>query len=143
MHTADGTPVAEGNTVWIGAFDSTFTVNASTANRPDLLLANWNQFGATTISQIAGEDGRFSGNSSSIDPVFANQKIYLWIFSTDDGSGPANDFANVNEYGLFSATLADWNFASPWVTVPEPNTLALLSIAIPAAVLALRKRRQG
>jgi hypothetical protein len=173
VHTLDGAAVADGNTVWIGAFNSGFSVGAF-ANRPQDLLANWREFGSTTISTIATQPGRFTGSASSFDAFFPNKQIYLWIFSTIDGGAPDTvDFSNVDEYGLFSANLANWTFSPDpppsnlrtinssqvnqnlfgsadstrlflsggFITVPEPSTLGLLSIAIPAIVLALRKRR--
>ena len=176
IYNNDGSAVADLNEVWIGTFDATFNL-AANANNPQQLLAHWHPFGLqdTTITTIGGQQGRFSGSSSSTDPFFADQKIYLWIFSTDGAGSPAtNDFSNVNEYGIFSSsTNANWSFSpdpppanlrtissghvnqaffgaydpthlylSPgFITVPEPNTLALLSLAVPAAVLALRRRR--
>ena len=178
VYTLGGAPVANGNSVWIGAFNPTFNVTAN-ANRPDLLLANWHSFGSTTITTIGGQPGRFTKSDSSTDPFFGNQKIYIWIFSTFDASAPNTvDFSDVDEYGLFSSTqnssaLTTWIFSpdpppnnlrtinssqvdqlpfgsrdathlflSPgFVSVPEPSTLALLSLAIPAAALALRRRR--
>src|SRR3989442_8756940 len=116
----------------------------------------------------------FNGNSTSTDPSFNAEKIYLWIFSTDNNGAPLPDFSNVNEYGLYSATTNSWNFptagAAPpgnstsinttdvnqlyygtldanhlflqnFNAVPEPSVIGLLGLAIPAAVLALRKRR--
>lgn len=172
----NGTSVATGNAVWIGTFDPTFNLGLY-ADQPQQLLAHWHPFGQqnTTITSIGGQPGRFSGSSSSTDPFFGDQKIYLWIFSTQGAGAPAtNDFSNVNEYGIFScSTNANWTFSSQpppgnlrtinsghinqaifgafdpthiylspgFITVPEPNTLALLSIAVPAVVLALRRRR--
>jgi hypothetical protein len=165
-------PVANGNAVWIGGFNNGFDPNAN-GNDPYTLLNNWSRFGETTITTIALQPGRFTGNSSSTDPFFPTKKIYLWIFSTDDGSAPLPDFANVNEYGLFSSTDVDWTYSDQpapnnfrainsgdvnqlifgssdtstlflsggFILVPEPSTLGLLGVAIPALVLALRKRR--
>jgi hypothetical protein len=169
-----GGPVANGNSVWIGTFNQGFDPNTS-ENDPYTLLANWHQFGSTTITTLAGQPGRFTGNSSSSDPFFPSRKIYLWVFSTDNASAPEQDFANVNEYGLFSSTDGDWSFSPDpppnnfrainstdvnqllwgsadgstlflsggFILVPEPSTFGLLSVALPAIVLALRKRRAG
>ena len=175
VHNADGSAVANGNQVWIGSFDAGFNV-AANADDPVALFGAWNPFGQTTISTIIGQPGHFTGNSSSTDPLFNNQKIYLWIFSTDAATAPnTGDWNNLNEYGLYSANLANWTFApvtapppsnlrninsnevnenpfgsrdathlflsNGFTIVPEPTTLGLLSIGIPAVVLALRKRR--
>ena len=174
VYNIDGSALANGNAVWIGTFDATFNVTAF-ANQPQQLLAHWHPFGQNVVTTIGGQPGRFSGSSSSTDPFFGNQKIYLWIFSTDSAAAPAtNNFGNVNEYGLYScSTNSNWAFSpdpppsnlrtinsghvndlffgsrdlthlylSPgFIVVPEPSTVALLSIAIPAALLALRRRR--
>src|SRR6185369_6070834 len=121
-----------------------------------------------------GQPGHFNGNSTSTDPTFNSQKIYVWIFSTDNNNAPLPDFSNVNEYGLYSASINSWNFptagAAPpgnstsinttdvnqlyygtldpthlylqnFNPVPEPSAIGLLGLAIPAAVLALRRTR--
>lgn len=180
IHTSDGNPVADGNTVWIGAFDPTFIVN-DFRDDPAALFSAWHQFDlvgptpttdGTIITTTFGQPGSFNDNASSLDPFFNNQRIYIWIFSTDGAAPPdtADDFSNVNEYGLFTA--ASWQFPSvggpfpnritintdqvdnsPWglvlpsqlhlmpvSPVPEPSTLGLLSLAIPALVLAFRRR---
>ena len=176
LFTEGGTiAVADNNAVWIGTFNPGFNV-AANATRPDLLMANWHSFGNTTTRSFV-QPGYFTGSSQNTDPFFGAQKIYLWIFSTINAQSPNTvDFSNVDEYGLFSANLANWSFApypppappgnlrsintseinqplfgnlnpgqivlsSGFVAVPEPSTLALLGIAIPAVILALRKRR--
>jgi hypothetical protein len=95
----------------------------------------------------------------------------MWIFWTDANDAPLPDFSNVREYGLYSSTNSNWTFPSsaglplpeqiysqdinqflfgsgggglflsPAQIVPEPAALSLLGLAIPVAVLALRKRR--
>jgi hypothetical protein len=177
IHDSGGAPVANGNQVWLGTFSAGFDeldVQAN-ADNPSTLLANWHPFGdgGTTVRTMFGQPGRFGDTDSSTDPFFAGQKIYLWIFSTDAAAAPASDFNNVNEYGLFSATLATWNFSdqpppndlrqinssevnqaffgtiganlflATATPVPEPTTLGLLSLAIPVVVLAVRKRRSS
>jgi hypothetical protein len=171
-----GTPVANGNSVWLGGFNSGFDPAANDSN-PVQLLANWNSYDATTIVTLQppfNQAGSFSHTGTSTLPVFNNMKIYLWIFSTDDGLAPEAGFANVNAYGLFSSSLPAWTFPtlgssfpanttaiyssdvnqarhgsidsshlylSTFSPVPEPSTVALLSIGIPAALLAFRRRR--
>ena len=170
------TPVANGNTVLIGTFDPSFQADVGqNADDPQTLFANWHTFGSTTISTIAGQPGRFTGSSTSTDPFFGNQKIYIWIFSTTGAAAPdTTDFNNVDEYSLYSATAVNWFFSpdpppsnlrtinSSQITqsfygtfdsthlvlgnfniVPEPSALGLLSLGIPAVVLALRKRRSS
>ncbi len=123
VYNIGGVAVANGNSVWVGAFDQGFNV-AANANRPDLLLAHWNSFGSANISTIGGQAGRFTGSSSSTDPFFGNQKIFLWIFSTDGATAPdVFDFNNVNEYGLFSSTLANWIFSPD----PPPSNLRTIN----------------
>jgi hypothetical protein len=170
------TAVANGNSVWLGGFNSGFNV-AANANNPQTLLASWNTYDTTTINSLGpfNQAGSFSHTGSSTQPVFDNLRMYLWIFSTDDGLAPEVGFGNVTAYGLYTSnTDPDWAFPAlstpfPGNTkdiysgdaiqaargsvdsahlyllafnpVPEPSTVALLSIAIPAAVLALRKRR--
>ena len=175
------TPVANGNSVWIGAFNSSFQ-NQVQANRdnPFALLSNWQEYDRTTITNRVGpftQTASFSGTGTSDEAVFDNLRMYLWIFSTTDGQAPAPGFANVTAYGLFTSTTdPDWVFpalSTPFpgyikdiytgdaVTatrgsidgthlylagfspVPEPSTVALLSVGLPAAVLMLRKRRKA
>src|SRR5688572_17345326 len=97
IHNLNGTPVANGNSVWLGTFTAGFNV-AANANDPAALLANWHPFGdgGTTIRTII-QPGRFSDTDSSTDAFFAAKKIYWWIFSTDSAATPAPDFNNVNE----------------------------------------------
>ena len=177
VHTLGGGAVADGNSVWLGAFDSGYDVTVN-QNDPLDLLSNWNEYDTTTITTLMpfNQQGSFNDSRTSTSAVFNNLKMYLWIFSTDDGLAPETDFGNVNAYGLFSSTDLDWVFPPvntpfPGNTkdiytsdvnqaqhgsfdlqhlylhtfnpVPEPSTLGLLSIAVPALVLALRKRRAG
>ena len=176
VHNSNGSSLADGNQVWIGSFDAGFDVMGNNDD-PAALFAAFNQFGTTPIVTLFGvQPGSFTGDSTRNDSQFNNQKIYLWIFSTDSAAAPDTvDFSNVNEYGLYSSTSAAWTFLphngpqpnlrqintadsqlqalfgsftsgqlflSPATSVPEPSTLGLLGIAIPALVLALR-RRQG
>jgi len=175
------TPVANGNTVWIGGFNSSFQ-NQVQANRdnPAALLANWHEYDATTITSQVGpftQPGSFSQTGTSDVAVFDNLRMYLWIFSTTDGQAPAPGFANVTAYGLFTSTTdPDWVFPAlntpfpgyikdiytgdavtatrgsidgthlylgTFSLVPEPSTVGLLSVGLPAAVLMLRRRRKG
>jgi len=175
IDTAGSQPVADGNAVWIGMFNPGFNVAANAVD-PSALIANWITWDSTSITTLAGQSGRFSDSFSRNDPTFNDQKIYLWIFSTDSATAPLPDFSNVNEYGLYSSTNAQWTFLpnnSPPLSntrninttqvsagqnfygsfdathlylqnfnpVPEPSTISLLCLAIPAVVLALRKAR--
>ena len=179
VHLNPTTPVANGNTVWLGAFNSGFNVFANRDN-PAALLANWNEYDATTIiSQVgpANQPGSFNHTGTSDSAVFDNLRMYLWIFSTVNSQAPEPGFANVTAYGLFTSTSdPDWVFPAvgtpfpgyikeiytgdaviatrgtvdlarltlgSFSPVPEPSTVALLSVGLPAAVLMLRKRRKA
>jgi PEP-CTERM motif len=176
------TPVGDGNTVMIGGFNFGFNV-ANNANNPAALLANWHEYDSTTITTLRVgtvnpivQPGSFTATGFSDQPVFNNMRIYLWMFSTTDGSAPAPGFANVNAYALFTSTSdPDWFFPAlndpfpvrdiqtgnagmvathgnidathlylgTFSPVPEPSTVALLSVGLPAALLMLRKRRKA
>ena len=115
------TAVPNGNSVWLGGFNSGFNVSAS-ANNPQSLLSNWHEYDRTTINSLPpfNQAGSFSDSGTSTLPVFDNLRMYLWIFATDDGQAPAPGFANVTAYGLFtSSTDPDWVF--PAVTTPFPG----------------------
>ena len=169
---------ANGNFVWLGAFNSGFPVLANEDN-PAALLADWNHYDSTTIYTLMpfNQPGSFyEDNATSTDPIFNNKRMYLWIFSTDGAAAPAADFSNVNAYGLFTSADLNWIFPdinapfpgntkdiyssdvdqgvhgsfdsshlylSTFTPVPEPNMVGLFSLAIPAVVLALRKRRSS
>ena len=164
------TPLANGNSVWIGSFDTGFNVSLN-ADDPAALLSAWNSYGQTTITTLIGQPGRFAGNSAGDQLTFGGQKIYLWIFSTSGSTAPQGDFSNVNQYGIFSSTALSWIFPpDPFPNnlstinssqinqafygsfdpthiflqnvspVPEPGVIGLLGLAVPAAFLAFRKR---
>jgi len=116
VNLLNGTPVANGNRVWIGSFDSTFTL-AGNEDDPAALFAAWNPFGSTPSANIVtlgppfNQAGSFSANSSSTDAQFNNQRIYLWMFSTTGAAAPNTaNWGNVQQYGLFSSTITEWNF---------------------------------
>jgi hypothetical protein len=122
--TSQNVPVPVGNTVSIGYFDPTFN---PLTNGDDLdgLMAAWHEYGTTSISSIFGNSGYFAGSASSTNSVFDNQKIWLLVFKTSDNSAPnaASDYVNVQEYGLFSGTSAEWTFPAQGGLPPNTRWL--------------------
>lgn len=103
------TYVADGNSVWVGTFQSGFDV-AANVGQLSLLRGAWLDFGSTTVRTIQGEPGRFSATAFQAADSFQDQKIYLWLFKTSDNQAPASDSANVLEYGLYSSPASNWVF---------------------------------
>ncbi len=163
-----GTPLADGNTVEVGYFNSTLDLSANAGNL-GALLDNWHLFGSTEIVSISGP-GQFAGVSANSDSQFFGKPIAIWIFDTG-GAPLAADLSNVRTYGVF--TDAAWSFpkstdnppflvqissADPGISgfhatvvgdletgtllldpVPEPSALSLLSLGFGMAVLAVRR----
>ncbi|MBN2506771.1 MAG: hypothetical protein JXQ71_08765 [Verrucomicrobia bacterium] len=124
----DGAPLPDGNIAEIGFFAAGFDVGANSAN-PFALADAWNVMGGTPIRSIFGQPGRFAGTLYSTDPLFDDQKIWLWIFKTNDDTVPADDYANVTGYGLYSSTLANWVFPAQDAP-PMLNTASITSLEI-------------
>ena len=124
--TYNGLPLADGNYVEVGYFNSGFDVQGNAFNVPTLAAA-WHGLGSTPISTIFGEPGRFGGNLTTSDPIFSGQKICLWIFKTSNNGDPAaSAYANVLGYGLYSATGANWLFPA-FGAVPPANMTSVTS----------------
>ena len=115
------TAVPNGNQVRIGYFDPGFNVGANASDLPGLLGA-WHQFGATAITTIFGQAGRFADTTSTADAQFSGQKVSLWVFKTSDNSAPAAGFANVTAYGLFSSSALNWLFSAADAAPPGNTT---------------------
>lgn len=122
---ASGTILADGNTVEIGAFPDGFDVQGRAADWVSLRKA-WHTFDATTITNWAGQGGRFAGSASRSDSSFDGRRIHLWIFKTNDGQPPRPDAINVEEYGLFSSSAPNWLFPQTG-SLPPANTTTISS----------------
>jgi hypothetical protein len=112
-------PVPDGNQVQIGYFTSGFNVSGNAGNIFALASA-WHELDAANIMTIFGQPGRFSKSISTADPNFDGQKICLWLFKTTDNTAPAGNYGNVEAYGLYSSTLANWLFPVHDL-LPPPN----------------------
>jgi hypothetical protein len=113
-------PVPDGNQVQVGYFTSGFDVAANAANVFGL-ANNWHSVGATTIRSIFGQPGHFGADFNPSDPTFSGQRICLWIFQTTDNGVPLPGFQNLQGYGLYSSSAANWLFP-PW-NLPVPGNL--------------------
>src|SRR3954468_10292569 len=118
--TYSGAPVPNGNEVQLGYFTPGFDVPANVGNIFSLASA-WHELDSTTITTIFGQPGRFSKTTSTTDPNFDAQKICFWIFKTSDNLAPTGNYGNVQGYGLFSSSLANWLF--PLQTAVPPNNM--------------------
>ncbi len=119
------THVPDGNKVSVGFFDSGFDILGSAQSLAALSSA-WNEYGSTVIQTVFGEPGRFAGTESSSSPAFDNETVWLWVFATTDNDVPAPDFSNVSSYGLYSSSLANWEFPVQGA-VPPGNTTSVNS----------------
>jgi hypothetical protein len=119
------TVVPDGNQVQIGYFEPTLDLAANAGNLLTL-EANWHPFDSTTISTIFGQPGKFAGSGTGFDPSFNNKQISLWIFKTTDNAAPTANFSNVQQYGLFSSSLANWKFPVQG-TIPPANSTSILA----------------
>ncbi len=120
----DGAPVASGNQVRIGFFDSSFDVSSHLYDLPALGYA-WYQFGFTTNRTLLGQPGHFAATASLFDPtrdVYHGQRIWMWLLKTSDNGLPTADFSNVIGYGLYSSSLANWVFPAYGATPPANTT---------------------
>jgi hypothetical protein len=118
-------PVPDGNEVQIGYFTSGFDVSGNAGNIFALASA-WHELDAANIQTIFNQPGRFGKAISTSDPTFDNQKVCLWIFKTSDNGGPVANYGNVQAYGLYSSTLANWVFPVH-DSLPPPNALVTSS----------------
>ncbi len=127
----DGTPIASGNQVRIGYFDSSFDVSSHLYDLSAMGDA-WNQFGFTTNRTLFGQPGHFSASASLANPalnVYDGQHIWMWILKTSDNGLPTADFSNVTGYGLYSSSLANWLFPA-YSAIPPANTTSVNSSEI-------------
>jgi len=166
----NGLALPNGNQVEVGYFSPGFDVVGNTFNLPSLAAA-WHSLGLDNITTIFGQSGRFAGTASTADPNFAGNKICLWIFKTSNNGAPTpSSYANVQAYGLFSGSSANWLFPAAGIPpgnmtsvtssqadqayfglnndplhlvlnpVPEPSTLALLAASAGSMVWFFRYR---
>jgi hypothetical protein len=126
----DQQPLANGNDVEIGYFDSGFNIQQNAGNESALMGAHssggaWHPFGTTTIqSGLLISPGGFSSTASksgSAGTTFAGHPIDLWVFQTKDNAVPAPDFSNVEAYGIYSSSAATWTFPTPGATPVTEN----------------------
>ena len=129
-----GAALSSGNEVRVGYFTSGFDVSA---NATDLaaLQAAWvsyqpddpNRF----IRTLSGQPGRFTSTHTREVGTFTGNKVYLWIFKTNDSLSPVAGFGNVVEYGLFSGTDLNWVFPSD--DSPLSNSITVTSSQVDEA----------
>jgi hypothetical protein len=126
---ADGTPLAVGNEVRLGAFDFTGNISGSIqgyVNSRDFvgLASHFRSFDTAYIGTSAGADlgtvpladrsGLFEKSSGTISlptgsSIF-NAQIFLWVFKTVGNNAVAGDFSNVLQMGVFSSNTSSWLF---------------------------------
>ena len=124
-------PLADGNYVKLGCFNSGFDIPANAGNL-SALSAAWHEFGFTTIQTIFGQAGRFAGTLSGNDPLFDGQRMWLWIAKTSGDTAPAPDFSNVMAYGVYSSASPSWLFPFNG-TLPPGNTASVNSSEVDQA----------
>jgi hypothetical protein len=122
MTDLNGQPLADGNVVEIGYFDSGF-LQQNAGDLAALMNARqsggaWHTFGATTItSGFLLPPGSFASTASQSDTAalgFAGQTIDLWVFQTSNNGAPVP--GNVQAYGIYSSTAPTWIFPTPGAT---------------------------
>lgn len=123
-------PLASGNDVEIGYFDSSFNISLNAGNPSALQSARlsggaWHVFGSTNISSnFLLPPGSFSSTATQSGATaanFATQPIDLWVFQTTDNAAPASNFSNVESYGIYSSSSAKWIFPTPGATPITEN----------------------
>ena len=172
VRNSGGTGVANGNQVWIGTFNPGFDL-FNNGDDPVDLLANWHHFGSTTTRTISQpgqftgssfSDNPFFGNkpiylwifstdfAAAPTPDFSNVNEYglfsstlpNWTFSPDpppnNSTEVYSDEVNLAFAGSFNSTHL---ILAAFTPIPEPTTLGLLCLGLPATILALRKRRSN
>ncbi len=121
-----GVPLPAGNEVRIGCFSTGFNP-ALYLNDLSTLFEYWSQYGYTTTRNMYGDDGRFQAmqslNNSAMN-VYDNKQIWLWILKTTGNTAVAPDFSNVEAYGLYSSTAANWIFPR-YGALPPGNTTSI------------------
>jgi hypothetical protein len=111
----DGTtPLADGNAVEIGYFDSSFNISLNAGNLAALAAARqsgaWHLFGSTNITSNFGilgtSPGSFSASAQQPGSAgFTGQQIDLWVFQTTGAAAPDALLDNVTAWGIFSSTI--------------------------------------
>ncbi|MGI9240316.1 MAG: hypothetical protein ACR2RV_05915 [Verrucomicrobiales bacterium] len=112
--TPSATPLASGNQVQIGFFDSGFNFSSMSDDLGALQDA-WNPFGALGVTSIAGGDGRIGGVLSENDTIggtlFSGEQIYMFAFETTSNVAPDSNWSNVRAYGIFTNDVSPaWEF---------------------------------
>lgn len=131
----NNTPLANGNYVSIGTFNTGFNV-ANFSRDLMALDAAWNEFGFTTIRTIFSQPGSFADNDSSTSSAFDNQQLWLWIFQTTDNAAPNSTYSNVAGYGLFTSSSGNW-LIPPQGSAPPNNTTSINSSEVNSAAFGL------
>lgn len=130
---ADGATLLENdNEVRIGFFNG--LTDQDVRDNADGTLAGlqtlggaWTQFDSTLIKNVGGEDGRYADGLSKTDATFDNQKVFVWIFRVSGvDKSVAGDYSNVDEYGIFSSTAANWIFPVEG-SLPGDDTTTVIS----------------
>jgi hypothetical protein len=138
---SQGNPIPFGNEIEIGFFPSSFDVtnNATTGiGSLQTLWANFTPFGSTafrSVPPVATTGGEFAAANTINpgNPVFNNQRIYMWIFETSDNAAPnTTTWANVLDWGLFTAystaNAGSWVFPRTTDLFPTPTSITTLDI---------------
>jgi hypothetical protein len=109
-----GTPLADGNDVEIGYFDSSFDITNNAGNLSALALARssgeWHLFGATNIVSNYGilgtSPGSFTATAQQPGTAgFSSHQIDLWVFQTVGNAPPTANLDNVISWGIFSSSV--------------------------------------
>lgn len=110
--------------------DLAFTYDSSAATQADQLKA-----------YLDGVQQTLSFSTSSTPSAFSDFS-YDAFFAANDNRGTANNFADVtlDEVALYSSALSGSQLAAHVAAVPEPGSMALVSLA--GGILLLFRRRQ-
>ena len=146
---ANGTPLAVGNEIRVGAFDfPDATLNADVqgfiaAGNLAGLASHFTLFdtafigtsafagnlGTVPLAQRGGLFEKTSGgvSVSSGSPIFSKQ-IFLWAFKTSGDNGVLGNFSNVTQTGIFSSNTAAWLFPAD-TNGPESRPIEITNLS--------------
>ena len=118
----NGNDLSAGSLLRVGTFTIDNNTIRNNSGNLSFLDASFLQFGTSTIGEgFVGANGHWSTSSSSADPQFANEPVYIWAFNSPTLGG-------ATEHGIFTSIGGSWTYGSDGGPIPWEGTIDLSEV---------------